>query len=105
MNKPSSQTGKDETSIGKKGSNGKGKPENIISADNSRTVVTDIVLSVDACYACGESLENKKASRHERRTRIDIVFEKTVEHFDTEIKDCPRCHETIKAEFPKDIHC
>lgn len=103
-NKPSSQTGQDNTSISKKGSNGKGKPEEVMSADNSRTVVTDIVLSVDACSGCGESLENKKASSHERRTRIDIVFEKTVEHFDAEIKECPRCHGMTKAEFPKDIH-
>jgi transposase-like protein len=103
-NKPSSQTGKDNTSINKKGSNGKGKSEDIISADNSRTVVTDIVLPVNACYLCGESLENIHTISCERRTRIDIVFEKTVEHFDAEIKECPRCHETTKAEFPKDIH-
>jgi len=103
-NKPSSQTDQDNTSISKRGSNGKGKPEDIISADNSRTVVTDIVLSVDACCECGESLENVKALGHERRTRIDIVFEKTVEHFDAEIKQCHRCHETTKAVFPKNIH-
>jgi len=102
--KPSSQTGKDNTSINKKGSNGKGKSEDLVSADNSRTVVTDIVLPVDACSGCGELLENVKASGHERRTRIDIVFEKTVEHFDAEIKECPACYETTKAEFPKDIH-
>jgi len=103
-NKPSSQTGKDDTSVGKKGSNGKGKAEDIISADNSRTVVTDTLLIADFCSECGESLERVEASSRERRTRIDIVFEKTVEHFDAEIKECPRCHETIKAEFPKDIH-
>lgn len=103
-NKPSSQTGKDDTSVGKKRSNGKGKAEDIISADNSRTVFTDTLLIVDFCSECGESLEHVEASSRERRTRIDIVFEKTVEHFDAEIKECPQCHETIKAEFPKDIH-
>jgi transposase len=102
--KPSSQTGKDETSINKTGSNGKGKLEDLISADNSRTVVTDTVLVVEACSECGESLEHIEISSRERRTRIDIVFEKTVEHFDAEIKQCPRCYETTKAEFPKDIH-
>ena len=103
-NKPSSQTGQDTTFISKKGSNGKGKSEDIISADNSRTVVTDIVLPVNACSGCGEALEYIEASVRERRTRIDIVFEKTVEHFDAEIKQCPRCHETTKADFPEGIH-
>jgi transposase len=103
-NKPSSQTGKDNTSISKKGSNSKGKSEDMISADNSRTVVTDILLPVNACSLCGESLERINTIGCERRTRIDIVFEKTVEHFDAEMKECPRCHETTKAEFPKDIH-
>jgi transposase-like protein len=62
------------------------------------------VLPVDSCSECGESLQNKKASGQVRRTRIDIVFEKTVEHFDAEVKECPRCHEINKAEFPKDVH-
>jgi transposase-like protein len=33
-----------------------------------------------------------------------LYLKKTVEHFDAEIKECHRCHETTKAEFPKDIH-
>lgn len=103
-NKPSSQTSQDNTSINKKGSHGKGKSEDIVSANNSRTVETDIVLPVNTCSECGESLENIKSSHCERRTRIDIVFEKTIEHFNAEIKECPRCHETTKAEFPEDIH-
>ena len=45
-----------------------------------------------------------ESSGCERRTRIDIVFEKTIEHFDAEIKQCPECHEITKAEFPQDIH-
>ncbi len=102
--KPSSQTGKDNTSINKRNSNGKGKVEDVISANNSRTVITDITLPVNACFDCGESLEKIEASGSERRTRIDIVFEKTIEHFDAEIKQCPRCHETTKAEFPEGMH-
>jgi hypothetical protein len=74
--KSSSQTGKDNTSIGKNGSHGKGKTEDSISANNSRTVVTDIILSVEACSKCGESLKDKKVYSHERRTRVDVVFEK-----------------------------
>lgn len=102
--KPPSQTGKDETSVNKRGSNSKGKKENIVSADNSRVVVTETVLPVDSCSGCGESLGGIESSKHERRTRIDIIFEKVVEHFVAEIKQCPSCKETTKAEFPKEIH-
>ncbi len=102
--KPSSQTGKDNTALGRTGSKGKGKSENPLLADNTRTVTTDIRLPVDTCQGCGESLEAQTANGHERRTRIDIVFEKTVEHFDAEIKECPSCHTTTKGEFPSDIH-
>ena len=102
--KPSSQTGKDETSLNRKGSKGKGKAESAICSENARTLVSDIVLPVDNCQGCGESLKDIKAQRLERRTRIDIVFEKTVEHFDAEIKACPSCKATTKGEFPEGIH-
>ena len=41
---------------------------------------------------------------HERRTKIDIVFEKVVEHVDAEIKQCPTCKTTVKGKFPADRH-
>jgi len=41
---------------------------------------------------------------HERRTRIDIVFEKTVEHVDAEVKECPSCHKETKGIHPADMH-
>ena len=41
---------------------------------------------------------------HERRTKIDIVFEKVVEHVDAEIKQCPTCKATVKGKFPADMH-
>jgi len=98
--KPSSQTGTDKTSLGSKS---RGKKENNFSANNSRTVTTDILLPVINCDSCGESLENTKCEGIERRTRIDIVFEKTVENFDAEIKCCPNCSFTNKATFPRGI--
>ena len=41
---------------------------------------------------------------HERRTKIDMVFEKVIDHVDAEIKRCPACGATIKGVFPPDIH-
>ena len=102
--KPPSQTGKDNTSASRKGSKGKGKQESSIGTDNARTVVTDIVLPVESCSCCGESLKDVKSESHERRTRIDIIFEKTVEHFDAEIKHCPSCHAVSKGDFPSGVH-
>lgn len=39
----------------------------------------------------------------ERRSKIDIVFEKVVEHIDAEVKQCPACEATVKARFPADM--
>jgi len=103
-NKPSSQTGKDESALKSSGSKGKGKQESSLSADNTRTVITDTLLTVNICECCGESLKQIPRRSLERRTRIDIVFEKTIEHFDAEIKQCPGCKSTTKGQFPSDIH-
>ena len=40
------------------------------------------------------------AQGHERRTRIDIVFEKVLSHVDAEIKHCPRCRKQTKGTLP-----
>lgn len=101
--KPPSQTDKDDTSLNNKGSQGKGKTEGDSIAANTRTIETTTVLSVDYCEHCGESLKETPCVWHERRTRIDIVFEKTREHFDAEVKECPNCHTEVKAEFPGDM--
>jgi len=57
---------------------------------------------VSTCGFCGEDLSGIDASAHERRTRIDIVFEKAVEHFDVEIKTCPSCKASTKGELDAD---
>jgi transposase len=99
---PPSQTGKD-TSATASGSNSKGLPENEELFDNSRTVETEEVIPVNRCSECGENLSKISVSDHERRTRIDLVFEKRVEHVDAQIKRCPCCEHLNKGQFPADL--
>ena len=99
---PSSQTDKDETST-QSGANAKGKRQNGALSGNTRTVETIQVVKVSECQCCGEDLGDTPASGHERRTKIDIVFEKVVSHLDAEIKMCPRCETQNKGRFPADM--
>jgi len=62
------------------------------------------IIPVDTCNSCGESLHDLDCVEHERRTKIDIVFEKVVEHFDAEVKQCPNCNTVEKGKFPIDVH-
>lgn len=101
--KPSSQTDKDETALGQSGSKAKGKTERRQSAYNTRTIETTTVATVSTCDICGEDLTGTACQKHERRTKIDIIFEKTVEHVEAEIKDCPTCCAEVKATFPADM--
>ncbi|WP_404357144.1 IS66 family transposase [Methylotuvimicrobium sp. KM1] len=102
--KPSSQTGKDESALGRTGSNGKGKADNKATAQNRRTVETVTLSKVQTCAVCGEDLTDVPCVHVERRTQIDIVFEKVVEHVDAEIKQCPTCEATVKGRFPAALH-
>ncbi len=99
---PSSQTDKDETSA-QSGTNGKGKKENGVLSQNTRTVETTQVAEVADCQFCGEPLGDAPATEHERRTKIDIIFEKVVSHVDAEIKVCPQCKMKNKGQFPQDM--
>jgi len=101
---PSSQTEKDESSLSRPGSHGKGKHENNEVAKNSRTKETVKIAKVSACPVCGENLSHTPCSDHERRTKIDLVFEKVIEHTDAQIKQCPTCDSTVKGSFPSDMH-
>ncbi len=100
---PPSQTGKDETTPGKNKTNGKGREETSTMAENTRTIESVTTITVDTCDRCGEDLSQVNVLNIERRTRIDIIFEKTVEHVDAEEKDCPACHSITKGEFPSDL--
>ena len=98
--KPSSQTQKDDSALDMTGSKSKGNAENLLMATNSRTLESTTVICVDACDHCDESLANTTCCCIERRTKIDIPFEKHVEHFDAEVKECPSCHAKVKGTFP-----
>jgi transposase len=101
---PSSQTGEDESSLPHEGTKGKGKSENTTVAGNTRTNETVTIAVVDFCDVCGEDLSDLSCTHHERRTKIDIMFEKVVEHVDAELKQCPACDSMVKGRFPSDMH-
>jgi transposase len=102
---PSSQTEKDESALGHQGSNaGKGKNENDTLAKNTRVHVQVSVSTVSFCAVCAEDLTDVPCTHHERRTKIDIIFEKVVEHVDAEVKLCPTCKTTVKGKFPAAMH-
>ena len=100
---PSSQTAKDDNTAIQPGANGKGKAQNGVLSGNTRTVETVQVAPVNQCRSCGEDLSETPCQGHERRTRIDILFEKVVSHVDAEIKQCPHCQAQTKGQFPKDM--
>ena len=99
---PPSQTDKDNSSLPDLGSKDKGKNPDGEKVRNRRTRETITVASVHFCDVCGADLA-QVACTHERRTKIDIVFEKVVEHVDAEIKRCPSCERTVKGKFPSDM--
>ncbi len=101
---PSSQTEKDESSLGHQGSIGKGKNENDSLAKNTRIHEKVSLSTVSFCNVCSEDLIDVPCTHLERRTKIDLIFEKVVEHVDAEVKLCPTCHTTVKGKFPAALH-
>ena len=100
---PPSQTAKDETAVARRGAKGKGPSHQDLRSGNTRTVETVEVAAVPVCENCGENLGDTPCRGHERRTEIDIVFEKTVRHVDAEIKRCPRCRTEARGRFPANM--
>ena len=99
--KPSSRTEKDESAIGHAGTHTKGKAYDPSRSANTRTVETVTVSKVSSCEQCGEDLREVRPQGHERRTQIDIVFEKVLSHVDAQIKSCPHCGAETRAPFPE----
>lgn len=99
---PPSQTDKDQASLPHFGSNDKGKSHAGGKLKNRRTRETVTLAEVNECEVCGTNLE-QIACTYERRTKIDIVFEKVIEHVDAQIKQCPSCQTTVKGRFPSDM--
>jgi hypothetical protein len=99
--KPSSQMPKDETAATRPGTHSKGKTFDETRSANTRTVESVAVSKADFCEECGEDLRGVPAHGHERRTQIDIVFEKVVTHVDAELKECPNCDAPATGPFPQ----
>ena len=100
---PPSQSPNDATARTRPGAKGKGPSTNVESCANTRTREHVRVLAVAACERCGEDLTDAACTGHERRTLIDIVFEKVVRHADAEIKHCSRCRTETRARFPVEM--
>ncbi|MBK6350594.1 MAG: hypothetical protein IPF50_12730 [Proteobacteria bacterium] len=49
-----------------------------------------------------EDLREVRPQGHERRTQIDIVFEKVLSHVDAQIKSCPHCGAETRT-VPRDL--
>jgi transposase len=99
--KPSSQTPKDETALTRAGTHGKGKVHHETRSANTRTVESVQISKVSFCEDCGEDLREVRSQGYERRTQIDIVFEKVLTHVDAEIKPCPHCGAQARGSFPE----
>lgn len=99
--KPSSQDTKDETALPHAGTHTKGRAYDPSRSGNTRTVETVTVSKVCFCETCGEDLRAVHPHSHERRTQIDIVFEKVMTHVDAEIKSCPHCESETRGAFPE----
>jgi len=100
---PSSQTSKVDDTATRPGANGKGPPHNAVLPGNTHTVESVQRATVRQCETCGEDLTDTPCQGLERRTRIDLIFEKVVSHVDAEIKACPQCQSRTKGEFPADM--
>ena len=100
---PPSQSPNDATARTRPGAKGKGPSYNEARCANTRTHEYVKVLSVDACARCGEDLTDTACTGHQRRSLVDIVFEKVVRHADAQIKHCPRCHTETRARFPAEM--
>ena len=103
---PSSQSNEDKTA--KDGTGRSGKESTALKhedapSSSSESSVTIELLTVDECACCGEDLSAVAPENVERRTLIDIVFEKRVLHQDSESKICPACQTCNKAAFDKEF--
>jgi transposase len=101
---PPSRTPKDDDTACRPGSQSKGPEQPLERARHTRTVETVAIAPVTTCASCGADLSDTPCQgQHERRTRIDIVFEKVVSHVDAELKSCPRCQALTTGSFPADL--
>ena len=98
--RPSSQTFHDDTAVARPGAKSKGPSHQDQRCANTRTVETVEVAAVELCESCGEDSSGTACQGYERRTKIDIVFEKVVTHVDAQIKRCPGAARRRGDAFP-----
>ncbi|MFN2120090.1 MAG: IS66 family transposase [Anaerolineales bacterium] len=96
---PASQTAKDDTAATQPGANGKGKSQNDALSGNTRTVETVQVAPVNQGGTCGEDLSETPCQGHERRTRIDILFEKVVSTLTPRSSNAPNAGSRPRGSF------
>ena len=96
---PSSQSDPDETSSDTDGNSKKKKRKpKKNDFDNRTETVTVEVIEPKNCKNCDTDLTDTPESSRERRTLIDIVFEKTTAHVDAIEKVCPTCDTVNKPK-------
>jgi transposase len=97
---PPSQTDKVDATAAQPGTHTKGKLQDKGRSPNTRTIETLEIAPVNECACCGTDLSATPCQDHERRTLLDIVYEKHQHHVDAEIKQCPECLTLNKGVFP-----
>jgi len=99
---PSSQSDPDETSSDTSDRNLKKRRKAKKNGFDNRTeTVTVEVIEPEHCKQCETDLTDTPESSRERRTLIDIVFEKKTSHVEVIEKVCPKCDTVNKPGFPK----
>ena len=100
---PSSQTEPDESARTRPGKKGKGPKTETAPSQSRRVVVETRNVPVIECRACGHDLKGIVPGGHERRVKVDIVFETRELTVAAEIKTCPRCRAETRGAFPDDL--
>ena len=100
---PSSRTDPDETARRRPGKKGKGPQTETAPSQSRRVVVETRHVPLTECRACGHDLDRIAPSGHERRVKVDIVFETRELTVEAEIKTCPRCRSETRGAFPDDM--
>ena len=100
---PSSRTEPDESARRRPGKQGKGPQTETAPSGARRRVVETRAAPVAECRACGHDLDGVVPTGHERRVKVDIVFETRELTVEAEIKTCPRCGSETRGAFPDDL--
>jgi transposase len=100
---PGSRTGPGETARRRPGKKGNGPQTATTDSRARRVAVGTVTAPVTECRACGHDLDRMAPAGHERRVRVDIVFETTGMTIAAGMKTCPRCRAGTRGAFPDDM--